>query len=285
MGVAAMLSSGHPHAWDVAHAATHLPVDFTRRHIATGGQLVITAQMRALAQGMPSALDRGAAIALSGPYGAGKSTVLTAVAAVADVNTAIVNLPRRATERTQWEEIATAVTGATPTGTARNMQNLTREYLTAVPTLLVIDEAQYLGQSALLTLRWLWAHPFPRFAIVLAGSNLFAHLAAEPSVGTRIDRRIELHHHTTPKMLQLLSAHHPSVAATDPTLLRAIDREYARGSWRKWSKLLLALANDWGTTGPITVADATEAIHGIEGVLPNLAPTPATLTPALKDRR
>jgi hypothetical protein len=196
-----------------------------------------------------------------------------------------VNLPRRATERTQWEEIATAVTGATPTGTARNMQNLTREYLTAVPTLLVIDEAQYLGQSALLTLRWLWAHPFPRFAIVLAGSNLFAHLQAEPSVGTRIDRRIELHHHTTPKMLQLLSAHHPSVAATDPTLLRAIDREYARGSWRKWSKLLLALANDWGTTGPITVADATEAIHGIEGVLPNLAPTPATLTPALKDRR
>ncbi|WP_344135578.1 ATP-binding protein [Pedococcus bigeumensis] len=279
-----MLPDGHPHAWEVQHAHLHLPGAFTKRHIATGGQLVVTPQMRDLAQGMPSALERGAAIAVSGPYGAGKTTVLAAVAAVADVNTAIVNLPRRATERTQWEEIATAVTGTRPTGTARAMQNHTRDYLTAVPTLLVIDEAQYLGQAALLTLRWLWAHPFPTFAIVLAGSNLFDHLKAEPSVDTRIDRRISLRHHTTDTMLNLLTAHHPHAAATDPTLLAAIDREYAHGSWRKWSKLLLTLTNDWGITGPITIADASEAILAIDGITPNLDPTPRTRTPA-KARR
>ena len=275
MVVVPVLPDRHPHAWNVDHAHNHLPSGFTSRHIATGGQLVVTAQMRHLATGMPTALDRGAVIALSGPFGSGKSTVLTAVTAVADVNTAVVNLPRRASERTQWEEIATAVTGARPTGTAHALQNLTREYLTAVPTLLVIDEAQFLGQPALLTLRWLWTQPFPRFAVVLAGSNLFEHLEAEPSVATRIDRRIELRHHTTDRMLELLAAHHPNIAATDPGLLFTIDREYAHGSWRKWSKLLLTLANDWGITGPISVADATDAIHSIEGVHPNLDHEPA----------
>lgn len=274
-----MLPDGHAHAWDANQAPQHLPASFTRRHIATGGQLVVTPQMRELAAGMPSALDRGAAIALSGPYGAGKTTVLTAVAAVADVNTAIVNLPRRASERAEWEEIATAVTGTKPTGTARDMMNLTRDYLTAVPTLLIIDEAQYLGRNSLLTLRWLWSHPFPTFAIVLAGSNLFDLLETEPSVDTRIDRRIRLGHHTPDKMLELLRAHHPNVAATDPNLLASIDREYAHGSWRKWSKLLLTLTNDWQVSGPITHPDAVDAIHQIAGTPPNLQPTPATRTP------
>ncbi|GAA2735205.1 hypothetical protein GCM10009867_17030 [Pedococcus aerophilus] len=273
-----MLPDRHPHAWNVEHAQEHLPVDFTSRHIPTGGRLVITAQMRQVAAGMPSALDRGAVTAISGPYGSGKSTLLNAVAAVSDVNTAIATLPRRATERAQWEEIATAVTGARPTGTARALQNITRDYLAAVPTLLVVDEAQFLGDPELLSLRWLWTQPYPRFAIVFAGTDLFTHLDKVPSVATRIDRRIALHHHTWDKMRQLLAQHHPGTSThTDPDLLASIDREYAHGSWRAWSKLLLALANDFGRTGPITRDDARAAIATITGTTPQLTTAaPAT---------
>ena len=270
-----MLPDGHPHAWDVSHAHEHLPPDYTRRHIATGGHLVVTPQMRTLALGMPASLDRGSAIAVSGPYGSGKSTILTAVTAVADVNTAFVDLPSRASERTQWEAIATAVTGSRPGGTASHLQNITRDYLTAVPTLLVIDEAQFLAPAALNTLRWLWSQPFPRFALVLAGSNLFAHLDKVPSISTRIDRRINLDHHTASTMLNLLQSHHPHIGATDISLLQLIDREYGHGSWRKWSKLLLTLANDWGHTGPITRDDAIAAILEITGTQPSLGARPA----------
>ena len=270
-----MLPEAHPHAWDVAHAHAHLPVDFGRRYLPKGGRLVVTPQMRQLAATMPTALDRGAAIAVSGPVGAGKSTTLAAIAAVADVNTAVVNIPHKATEKAQWEEIATTVTGQPATGTARTMQNTVREYLTAVPTLLIVDEAQYIGLPAMLQLRWLWAHPFPRFAIVLAGSGLDTHLDAEPSVGSRIDIRINLRHHPAARMLTLLQAHHPLAAATDPALLEAIDSAYAKGSWRAWSKFLLFLANDVGHTGPITRDIAEAAILAITGTPPALRSGPA----------
>lgn len=75
------------------------------------------------------------------------------------------------------------------------MQNTAREYLAAVPTLLIVDEAQFIQRSALLHLRWLWGQNFPRFAIVLAGSDLFDLLDIEPSVKGRIDGgRIALRH-------------------------------------------------------------------------------------------
>src|SRR3954447_11022023 len=119
-----MLAEGHPDAWDIDRAHEHLRDGFRNRRLADGGRLVVTPQMRQLPAGMPAWLTRAAAIAVSGPWGAGKTTVLEAVAAVADVNTACVTLPGDArTEAAQWHHITTAITGAQATGTARQMQN------------------------------------------------------------------------------------------------------------------------------------------------------------------
>lgn len=268
-----MLTSNHPHAWNVAHADEHLDPKFRHHHVPAGGHLVVTPQMKLLAGVLPPALDRGAAIAVSGPYGAGKSTTLAALTAVADVNTAVVDMPAALTVRQQWEAITTAITGQPATGTARTLQNDAREYLTAVPTLLIVDEAQFIGTGALLQLRWLWGNHFPRFAIVLAGSNLFAKLDAEPSVGTRIDRRISLRHHTTGRMLELLREHHPQLADTDPHLLTQVDETYAHGSWRAWSLLMLSVANDLRHNGPLTPTVLAAAIQSVTG-------EPAALVPA-----
>jgi type II secretory pathway predicted ATPase ExeA len=281
-----MLADGHPHAWDVDHADDHLPTPYRNRHLADGGRLVVTPQMRQLAAGMPRWMNRGAAIALSGPWGAGKTTVLQAVAAVADVNTAYVTLPGRVTDAAQWNHITTAITGTPANGTARQMQNEAREYLTAVPTLLVVDEAQHLSTAALLQLRWLWDLNFPRFAIVLAGSDLFARLKAEPSVDTRIDARIPILEHTRSRMVDLLRQHHPLAAAADPHLLDQIDRAYAHGSWRAWSKLLLFLATDNGlTAGRLDHAAATAAITSITGTKPALQSPVVTNQPRLHANR
>lgn len=268
-----MLAEGHPHAWDIDRAHEHLRDGFRNRRLAEGGRLVVTPQMRQLAAGMSAWMRRGAAIAISGPWGAGKTTVLEAVAAVADVNTAFVTLPGRAkTEAAQWQHITTAITGAQATGTARQMQSEAREYLTAVPTLLIVDEAQHLSTAALLQLRWLWDLDFPRFAIVLAGSDLFTRLGDEPSVDTRIDARIPIREHTSGRMIELLRLHHPMAAATDAHLLNQIDQAYAHGSWRAWSKLLLCLATDNGYTAPIDYEAAATAILSITGTRPALHP-------------
>ncbi|TQJ49274.1 AAA family ATPase [Phycicoccus sp. SLBN-51] len=276
-----MLADGHPHAWDIDRAHEHLPDSFRNRRLADGGRLVVTSQMRQLAAGMPKWLRRGAAIAVSGPWGAGKTTVLQAVAAVADVNTAFVTLPGRArTEAAQWHYITTAITGTPASGTVRQMQNEAREYLTAVPTLLIVDEAQHLSTAALLQLRWLWDLAFPRFAIVLAGSDLFARLADEPSVDSRIDARIPIRELTSSRMVELLRLHHPMAAATDEHLLGQIDQAYAHGSWRAWSKLLLCLATDNGYTAPLDYETAATAILSITGTRPALHPAGPTRRPA-----
>lgn len=266
-----MLAEGHPHAWNIDRADEHLRPGFRNRRLADGGRLVVTPQMRQLAAGMPAWLRRGGAIALSGPWGAGKTTVLEALAAVADVNTAFVTIPGRAkTEAAQWYYITTAITGTEATGTARQMQNEAREYCTAVPTLLIVDEAQHLSTGSLLQLRWLWELEFPRFAIVLAGSDLFERLHDEPSVRDRIDARIPLHAHTPTRMVELLQQHHPIAAATDAHLLHQVDQAYAHGSWRAWSKFLLCLATDNGHTGALDYDTAATAILSITGTRPAL---------------
>lgn len=265
-----MLTPGHPRAWDVDAVNEHLDPAFRAKFMPAGADVVITPQLRQLITGMPACLGRGKATALSGPVGAGKTTIVEALAAVSDVNTAIANITAGATNKAVWETIASAVTDENRTGTARNLQATTLDYITSNPTLLIVDEAQHIGRPALMQLRWLWAHPFPRFAIVLAGSNLFAALDADDAVGSRIDRRIPVHHHSTTRMVELVRAQHPQAAATDPHLLASINDSYAHGSWRAWSKLLLAVVNDLHHTGPLTDDIAAAAILEITGVRPAL---------------
>ncbi|QWC83725.1 ATP-binding protein [Nocardioidaceae bacterium] len=249
--------------WRIEDAEGQLPARL-QRNLVEGSRLVVTRQMSTLAAGMPSALKRGAAIAVSGPWGSGKSTLLAAVAAVADVHTATANIPRGYTDKQLWDEIAAAVIGAPVDGTAAEMRKAAREHLTRQPTLLIVDEAQHISPKALEQLRWLWDHPFPQFAIILAGSNLLEHLDAQPAIGTRIDRRILLDYQATDQMVDNIRAHHPGAADTDPDVLAAIDAHYAKGSWRAWSKLLLEL-RDLNQRGPITIAQAQRAIHAIAG--------------------
>lgn len=270
-----MLTEGHPHAWDANRADEHLDDSYRKRYLAKGGRLVVTPQLRQLAEGMPTALDRCAAIAVSGPYGAGKSTLLTAVAAISDVNVAFANIPKGVTPKQQWEVLTKAITGRPATGSARQMQEAAKEYLTAVPTLLIVDEAQFIGLPALLQLRWLWDHDFPKFAIVLAGSNLFEHLEREPSISTRIDRRIELRHQTRERMVQQLLHHLPQARATEQRILDWIDDAYAQGSWRAWSHLLRTITIDFKHTGAITEELAAAVIFDITRNRPTSKPAAA----------
>ena len=277
-----MLTRNHPDAWNADRAPAHLDTVFAGRYIAAGGQLVVTPQMRQVISGMPTALDRGAAIVVDGPAGAGKTTLIEALAAVADVNVAVADIPAGLTARGVWDVINTAVTGHTGKGTATDIQRDTLRYLTCVPTLLIIDEAQHIGLPALMQLRWLWGQAFSgnRFAIMLVGSDLIDLVDAKPAIGTRIDRRILLRHHTPERMVDLLTRHHPQLAGTNRDLLLTIDAAYAHGSWRRWSKFLLTLANDFKSDACLDSDLAARVIQSITGFQPALA-SPVTPVPAL----
>ncbi|WP_416957730.1 AAA family ATPase [Nocardioides sp. T5] len=268
-----MLTENHPHAWKPEHANEHLDPDFRRTYMPPGSRLVVTPDMTRLIGGMPTALDRCTATVVSGPWGSGKSTLLQSLAAVSDVNTVLVEIPESAgATRAQWDVLTTAITGSA-TGTAHQLQHAARDYLAAVPTLLIVDEAQHLSHAALRQLRWLWTSRLPRFAIVLAGSNLNAHLDKEPSLATRVNQRILLRTHSTELMVKRLQASHPDLAATRPQLLELIDQAYGNGVWRNHSEMLLKAALELGHTGPLTHEVAEEVIYDRTGA-------PLALTPA-----
>jgi hypothetical protein len=209
---------------------------------------------------------------VSGPWGAGKSTLLQALAAVSDVNTVHVEIPESANApAAQWQVLTEAITGAA-TGTSRKMQRDAHDYLTVVPTLLIVDEAQHLDYRALRQLRWLWTAKLPRFALVLAGSKLAEHVAGERSVHTRINRRILLRAHGTDRMLDLLRRSDPDLAASDTELLRQVDEAYGRGCWRNWSELLVKAAVEFGHTGPLTFDTAATVVYDRTGKPLAIAP-------------
>jgi len=266
-----MLVENHPHAWDVNHADRYLDPKQREDSLPPGGHLVVTPKMRQLVSNVPYALRRNQAIAISGPVGAGKTTLLHAITAVADVRVRYVELPADLKNTTQyWRCLARAVTEAEPSGTTDQMLNDCREYLAKVPTLLIVDEAQHLPLESLLQVRSLWGQRFPRFACILAGSDLFARLDVYSAVGSRVLVRIPLDHNTPQRMLEYLGRLHPQLAATDPRILRVIDDAYGHGNWRAWEHLVLTTYDAWEHNGPLTLALAKDAIYQITGSEPAL---------------
>ncbi len=271
-----MLTANHPHAWNAQHANEHLDPNFRARFMPDGSNLVVTPEMRRLIAATPAALDRGTAAVVSGPYGCGKSTLLQALAAVSDVNTVLVEIPEAVgATRAQWEVLTTAITGSA-TGTARKLQKDALDYLVVTPTLLIVDEAQFLSLEALRQLRWLWTRNIPRFAIVLAGSNLNEHLGKDESLSTRINQRILLREHSTELMLKRLCESDPDFAATDPELLRVIDDAYGHGIFRHYAELKLKAAREFNHHGPLTRQVVDDVIFDRTGQ--TLATVPAVST-------
>ncbi|MDP3890486.1 ATP-binding protein [Nocardioides sp.] len=260
------------YAWNLDFAYERLDPTFRAKKLTAHGELVITPTMRRLAASMPSFLDENVAVAVSGPVGSGKSTLMHALAAVSDVNTAIVDIVGNTpSDKAVWGAISRSVIGHNQ-GTAEQLRLAVAEHLTVVPTLLLVDEAQFIPRAAMMQLRWLWDQPFERFAIVLAGSGLYEVLERDDDVDTRIDERIPLRHLTPDKMRELIVAHHRWARATHPWVLDQIDAIHCHGSWRAWSKVLRKLARV-NHEGPITVPVAERALSSVKGH-PVTLPTP-----------
>jgi DNA transposition AAA+ family ATPase len=271
-----VLPENHPHAWDADHADQHLDPTFRREYMPEGARLLVTPDMDRLISGTPVSLERSKCTVVSGPWGSGKSTLLKALEAVSDVNTVNVEIPESATApAAQWEVMTTAITG-TARGTARAMQNQCRDYLVEVPTLLIVDEAQHLTHAALRQLRWLWTSHIPKFAIVLAGSELEEHLLGEKSVYTRVNRRILLREHSPEHMLDLVRRSDPALADTDPELLQLIEEAYGHGVWRHWAELMVKANTEFGHYGPLDHQTAADVILDRTGVSLSLERAGAT---------
>lgn len=256
------------YAWDVTAAAQHLPPQVARE-LPAGAALVPTDDLRRLAFFGRAAVEKNHMVLVSGPAGAGKTTLVGALEGIAGVTVANVLIPHGSRSKDVWQEIARGVTGAPQPGTQSELQSIVADALAATPTLLIVDEAQNVGLNALLALRYLNNRVTTGAGMVLAGVDLQKRFEREPQLSTRVKRRILLEPRTWPVMLPLLQQWHPVLAATDPELLQRVDEVFARGLWRNWQHILDAV-DDFAISGPLSDEHASAAIEMVTGRRPNL---------------
>lgn len=227
--------------WNPSDAAAQLPAH-TVLALPEGAHLVITPPLVRLCSYMQTALRLGGRIiVVSGAAGTGKTTLLAAACAVADIRTVNVDIKPKSTSRGVVACIAAAL-GLPTGGTSETIQDRIAIALRAEPTILVVDEAQNVGLPCLLTLRWLSGATNYQFGLVLAGADLDEHLAAEPQLARRVHRRIVLVRRKFNSEVHAdLLAFHPVVASIPQPVLIWVDMVYADGLWSNWTLWVDAL--------------------------------------------
>lgn len=103
---------------------------------------------------------------------------------------------------------------------------------------LVVDEAHHLKSKGLQQLRYLHQRGSFSFTLLLAGSDLATTLGSAPELKTRIDGLAVFEPVSGTELLTTLRALHPLLGNSPLEQLRYVDRTWATGNFRRWSKFL-----------------------------------------------
>ena len=153
-----------------------------------------------------------------------------------------------------------------------------------VPTLLIIDEAQLVPASMLLSLRRILRNAAAPFGMVFCGIDMLAHAQRDQSLGSRSSFVITLRPLTGDRLTTSLTDAHPVLAAAPRDVLLDTDRVHCHGQWRAWMLLLEAHQNLHGPATGITRDSMCTALSIAYGVdLP--APRPARAGTAARRSR
>lgn len=182
-------------------------------------------------------------LVVTGSVGSGKSFGLgrACEAAVATFGLVVVwmELATSASERALLEDLYIRITGVDPPKRVRaaDLRRLLHRVLADEPRLLVVDEAQHASPMALRNLRWLHDKLSADFAIVVSGlPEVWKTLP--PEMRSRAGHHVRLDRLADADAPGFLKRFHPFFADVDPGLLIAMNRTFAKGSYRWWGKLL-----------------------------------------------
>lgn len=151
------------------------------------------------------------------------------------------------------------------TATSTVLLEMARDALLGRELLLYIDEAHLLNREALQQVRWLFDQRGMRFGLILTGSDFKDAFASAPELKSRIARAVRFEKLSGRALVTAVQKHHPIFAATEPALLKELDRRYCAGLWRNWKHLLIAAAG-YGANAETGIT--REIAEGSLGALP-----------------
>lgn len=199
------------------------------------------------------AIDSHAPLVVWGPYGSGKTFAAARACEHAldlvDADVRYLRLPKtsqgRGLYRAILEQLLTQPVSSGLTET-QLMYDL-NDVLTERERILVIDETHRMSRGSQEALQNLVDLPGTLATFVLLGDETMPR-ALLPELWSRAGARVEFHRLADDEAVGVLAEMHPLFAASDPDLLRRLNRRFARGELRRWAKLLArALRYDIGT--------------------------------------
>ncbi|MER5852960.1 ATP-binding protein [Streptomyces sp. NPDC002012] len=117
-----------------------------------------------------------------------------------------------------------------------------KEALDAEPRILLLDEVQWLGKTALEYFRTLWGDDKQRAAIIFVGSgNTRQKILNSPALHSRILDWYQFSPLTPGEVRTTIPAYHPIWAGADPDLILYTDDIAGHGSFRNWARITLHL--------------------------------------------
>lgn len=232
------LQTRHPKGVETAHVVRHQA--FQMAH-----------------QELTDALRLANAVAIYGPAGTGKSFAVTQVvqrvnAANPEVRTPWVEIPHRPRGKALPVRILTALHGtADDSLTEDELLADTIEALAERTTLLVIDEADHLRTDGLFQVKHIFdqvnfrhrENAANHLGLALVGVDVPATLKDDEQLDSRVATRVKFRPFDDNDLVGVLEAFHAVFEQTDKPLLELLDRQYCKGSFRRWAHVLQRALN------------------------------------------
>lgn len=208
--------------------------------LGSGTTLVTTETVDVLLTMAPVTFDAGYIVALDGPAGCGKTTALTALKSQFNLPVSCVSLDPRSSDKDVIKQLHSAIVGVPVSRRALRTELLgdLRLRLAASPRIVIVDEAQNAGITALEMIRTLHMDPTSNWHLVLSGAQLDKRLTSEKMLKSRVMHWSRFLPLKDNELVAVLTGMHPMFASIDPALILNANRVACHGVLREWVKLL-----------------------------------------------
>lgn len=240
----------NPGPGEIGQQLQHLP------GLPAGMPTLETAGFRKTQQVATQAIEDDEIAAFTGDAGLGKTFAVDYAARMSGVPWVWVQIGPAPRPKEVVARLLNEITGSWQPGTLYELTGQVVSELSEQRHVVVIDEAQNLNKPGLDQIRLLHditPAGFPLFLV--GGRSCAATICSDPQLEDRVGGWVQFKPLTGSELFTILDAYHPFFSATDPHLIAELDKRYAKGVIRRWSRILkngLALAAGTATPDRIT---------------------------------
>jgi len=203
--------------------------------------IVRTRHLRMTEKVLESAVTHGEIILVYGDPGLGKTLSVAHLVEAHEVPHLWVQVAPKPSPKEVVVQLLKGIEGKFPSRgeTLYEMSDRLIELLDDQPRIVVLDEAQNFTKVGIDQLRYIYDRSAAGFPLVLVGgASTNRVIGADPQLSDRVAGRVAFRPLADTELIGVLRQYHPYLGDADPGLIFDLNGKWARGMFRRWSKIL-----------------------------------------------